>query len=215
MFSHSESFYNGDADMDLETTEDEGGLACPTAEAPVIADISIVPWTNNPRDPGSARHSTSNPQSHDKAMSATISADGGPIFFWMPHEHPYGFLSQWYPAPFTAPSLSPSAPAMSFLTTEQYMMYRKAMLFGDSETAKKIMTALTPAEHKALGRQVKSFDKEKWVGNRNMIVEEGNWNKFRNAKEGPRLRELLLETGERELVEVCKLSNCWILLGTL
>jgi ribA/ribD-fused uncharacterized protein len=140
-------------------------------------------------------------------MSATISSDGGPVFFWMPHEHPYGFLSQWYPAPFTAPSLSPSAPATSFLTTEQYMMYRKAMLFCDTETAEKIMTAMTPAEHKALGRQVKNFDKEKWVGNRDIIVEEGNWNKFKNAKEGPRLRELLLETGERELVEVCKLLD--------
>lgn len=145
----------------------------------------------------------SNPRFNGSAMSAAISSDGGPIFFWMPHEHPYGFLSQWYPAPFNAPSLSPSAPPMSFLSTEQYMMYRKAMLFRDTETAEKVMTAMTPAEHKALGRQVKNFDKEKWVDNRDVIVEEGNWNKFKNAKEGPRLRELLLQTGERELVEVC------------
>lgn len=135
-------------------------------------------------------------------MSGTISSDGGPVFFWMPHEHPYGFLSQWYPAPFTAPSPSPSSPPMSFLSTEQYMMYRKALLFRDNETAEKIMAATTPAEHKALGRQVKNFDKEKWVDNRDIIVEEGNWNKFENANEGPRLRELLMKTGERELVEV-------------
>ncbi len=83
-------------------------------------------------------------------------------------------------------------------------MYRKAMLFEDTETAEKIMAATTPSEHKALGRQVRHFDKAKWVENRDMIVEEGNWNKFRNAKEGPGLRELLLETGERELVEVCR-----------
>lgn len=86
-------------------------------------------------------------------------------------------------------------------------MYRKAMLFCDTETAEKIMTAMTPAEHQALGRQVKNLNKEKWVGNRDIIVQEGNWNKFKNAKEGPRLRELLLETGERELVEVCKLLD--------
>lgn len=140
-------------------------------------------------------------------MSAAISSDGGPVFFWMPHEHPYGFLSQWYPSPFMAPSLSPNAPPMSFLSTEQYMMYRKAMLFRDAENAEKIMAATTPAEHKALGRHVQNFDKEKWVDNRDRIVEEGNWNKFSNAKEGPGLRDLLLRTGQRELVEVCMIES--------
>jgi len=33
---------NGDADMELETAEGAGGVAWPTAEAPVIADITIV-----------------------------------------------------------------------------------------------------------------------------------------------------------------------------
>ena len=83
------------------------------------------------------------------------------------------------------------------------MMYHKAMLFRDTETAEKIMAVTTPSEHKALGRLVKDFDKEKWAENRDRIVEEGNWNKFKNAKEGPALRKLLLKTGERELVEVC------------
>ena len=68
------------------------------------------------------------------------------------------------------------------------------------------MTATTPAEHKALGRQVQDFDKEKWVENRDRIVEEGNWNKFSSAKEGPGLRNLLLGTGQRELVEVCMIE---------
>ena len=81
-------------------------------------------------------------------------------------------------------------------------MYHKAILFLDTETAGKIMVATKPAQHKALGRQVKNFDKDKWVENRDRIVEEGNWNKFSNAKEGPEMKEMLLETGGRELVEV-------------
>ena len=82
------------------------------------------------------------------------------------------------------------------------MMYHKAVLFQDPETAEKIMIATKPAEQKALGRQVKNFDNGKWLENRDRIVEEGNWNKFTNTKAGPELRDLLLGTGKRELVEV-------------
>ena len=138
-------------------------------------------------------------------MSATATSDGGPVYFWMPNQCDYGFLSQWYPAPFTTPAPSPSsAPPMSFLNTEQYMMYHKAILFQDTETAEKVMAATTPPEHKALGRQVENFDREKWAQHRVRIVEEGNWNKFNNKKDGPELTELLMKTGRRELVEVSR-----------
>lgn len=91
---------------------------------------------------------------------------------------------------------------MTFLTTEQYMMYHKAMLFRDDETAAKIMAATKPRKQKALGREVKGFMGEVWEQNREKIVEEGNWNKFCHAKEEAGLMQKLLETGARELVEV-------------
>jgi predicted NAD-dependent protein-ADP-ribosyltransferase YbiA (DUF1768 family) len=41
----------------------------------------------------------------------------------------------------------------SFPTSEHYMMYRKALLFGDKAVAEKILVAETPGEAKTLGRQ--------------------------------------------------------------
>ncbi|KAL9046939.1 MAG: hypothetical protein Q9214_000365 [Letrouitia sp. 1 TL-2023] len=134
-------------------------------------------------------------------MSTTAPTNDGPIFFFMPHENPYGFLSQWYECPFTAPSIDSAAEPMTFTTAEQYMMYHKAMLFHDDEIAKEIMLTTSPKKQKALGRKVKGFDNATWNANRERIVEEGNWNKFCNTKDEVSLKQLLLDTGERELVE--------------
>jgi len=41
----------------------------------------------------------------------------------------------------------------TFPTSEHYMMFRKAMLFGDEVIAKKILASETPGEAKTLGRQ--------------------------------------------------------------
>ncbi|KAL8954146.1 MAG: hypothetical protein Q9222_000029 [Ikaeria aurantiellina] len=90
---------------------------------------------------------------------------------------------------------------MTFWTTEQYMMYHKAIVFKDTDTANEIMLAETPKEQKALGRKVKNFDNKIWNKHREGVVEEGNWNKFCNSKEGNELKEMLVATGDRELVE--------------
>ena len=79
------------------------------------------------------------------------------------------------------------------------MMYHKAVLFKDTETAALIMATECPAEHQALGRQVKGYQKPLWYRHREKIVEDGNWNKFTNSSW---LRNKLLKTGNRELVEV-------------
>ncbi|KAI4215237.1 MAG: hypothetical protein LQ351_002134 [Letrouitia transgressa] len=131
-------------------------------------------------------------------MSTT---NDGPIFFFMPHETPYSFLSQWYECSFTAPSVDSAAESMTFTTAEQYMMYHKAMLSHDDKIAEELMLTTSPKKQKALGRKVKGFDNVMWETNRERIVEEGNWNKFANAKDEVGLKQLLLDTGERELVE--------------
>ncbi|KAL8644743.1 MAG: hypothetical protein Q9226_007611 [Calogaya cf. arnoldii] len=142
-------------------------------------------------------------------MSATISSTGGPVYFFREHEHPYGFLSQWFHAPFTAPPPDPDAEPMTFSTTEQYMMYQKAMLFNDVAVADQIMLAVTPKEHRSLGRKVKNFDGAVWEAQREMIVEAGNWNKFCNSKKGSKWRDMLLQTGDRELVEASPFDRIW------
>jgi ribA/ribD-fused uncharacterized protein len=91
---------------------------------------------------------------------------------------------------------------MTFVTAEQFMMYHKVMLFGDAETAEAVMAERDPRKQKALGRKVRNFDDEKWEDERERIVEEGNWYKFTCATEKPGLKERLLSTGDRELVEV-------------
>ena len=88
---------------------------------------------------------------------------------------------------------------MTFVCAEQYMMYHKAVLFKDAEIAARIMATECPAEHQALGRQVKGYQKALWYTNREKIVEDGNWNKFTSSSW---LRNKLLKTGNRELVEV-------------
>ena len=126
-----------------------------------------------------------------------------PVYFWREFEDaPNNFLSQWYGAAFTAPTPSDPKETMIFRTTEQYMMYHKAILFGDEETADKIMKAETPKEQKALGRKVKGFEGGKWDANKSRIVEDGNWYKFNNQTKEKGLKDQLLETGQRELVEV-------------
>lgn len=135
-------------------------------------------------------------------MSSTICSSGGPVYFFREYEHPYGFLSQWFETSFTAPSPDKAGETMTFRTTEQYMMYHKAMLFKDPETADQIMLATTPRKQKALGRKVKNFDGKTWDAYREHIVEDGNWNKFCNSKEGTKLKDMLIGTGDRELVEV-------------
>lgn len=133
-----------------------------------------------------------------------LSSTGGPIFFFREFEEPYGFLSQWYPCSFTAPappSAGKDASHITFLTTEQYMMYQKAIMFNDHEVADQIMLEPGPEKQKSLGRKVKGFDHEKWDKEKEKVVEEGNWWKFTQPKVGD-MRTMLLETGHRELVEV-------------
>src|SRR5262245_57924159 len=57
-------------------------------------------------------------------------------------------LSQWYPARF-------EVEGVVFPTAEHYMMYRKALLFGDQSCAELILQAPNPGAAKALGRAVR------------------------------------------------------------
>jgi predicted NAD-dependent protein-ADP-ribosyltransferase YbiA (DUF1768 family) len=105
------------------------------------------------------------------------------------------------------------------------MMHQKALLFNDTQTAAKILKAgLHPRKVKALGRAVENFDEKIWNENRGRIVREGSMAKFTLAvsEEGLRLgsgengdligmslRDLLLSTGDRELVEASPYDSIW------
>ena len=53
------------------------------------------------------------------------------ICFHNPNEE-NGYLSNWYPSPFTVEK-------KAFSSMEQFMMYKKAVIFGDFDIANKIL----------------------------------------------------------------------------
>lgn len=108
-------------------------------------------------------------------------------------------LSQWWPAPFTVDG-------RVFPTAEHYMMWSKAMLFGDDSVASRVLEAGHPNQAKTLGRQVRGFDEGRWVAARYDIVVAGSVAKF---GQHPDLRAFLLGTGKRVLVEASPLDRVW------
>ena len=140
---------------------------------------------------------------------------GSPIFFFRGSEKPYGYLSQWYKCQFTDPESN-----MTFNCAEQWMMWKKAQLAGDSATANLIMAAISPGKQKTLGRKVRNLNLAAWDEHKSKIVEQGNYLKFAQGtnaasmKKGATgeaviLRELLLATDERELVEASSKDKIW------
>jgi ribA/ribD-fused uncharacterized protein len=110
-----------------------------------------------------------------------------------------GCLSQWWPSAFTVEGVR-------FSTAEHYMMWRKALLFGDEESAVRIVAASHPRQAKMLGRRVRGFDEQTWAVERRAIVREASVAKFGQRAE---LRDFLLGTGERILVEASPTDRIW------
>lgn len=116
-------------------------------------------------------------------------------FFWE-DSSPF---SQWFKSKF-------SEKGKTFLTCEHYMMYHKALLFGDISTAEKILQIKHPREVKSLGRGVKDFNNEIWNQNRVQIVYNGNRLKFES---NGFLKKQLLLTSETTLVEASPYDTIW------
>ncbi len=86
------------------------------------------------------------------------------------------------------------------------MMAEKAKLFDDVETLQKIITARNPGAAKAFGRQVKGFNEEIWQEHRFDIVVKASLLKF---GQNPELKDFLIKTGRRVLVEASPLDKIW------
>lgn len=120
------------------------------------------------------------------------------ICFHKPSEE-NGYLSNWYPAEF----IYCETP---FSSTEQFMMYEKAKLFGDDEMMAVILKEHSPAKIKGLGRKIKNFNEELWKENRYNIVYVGNLAKFSQNQE---LKDMLLATGDAILAECAIKDKIW------
>lgn len=126
------------------------------------------------------------------------------VFFWRPEDPDVGFLSQWYPSPFS----DPSDPDVVFPTAEHFMMYHKALLF-DPASGPGILAAESPNYVRSLGRLIPNYDEDTWVANRERVVRRGNLLKFTRGAESERLAALLLATAGRHIVEASPFDRVW------
>ena len=114
-------------------------------------------------------------------------------FFWG------GTFSQWQKSKFIIDGVE-------FNCCEQYMMYKKALMFGDYDIANKVMNEKNPREQKALGRKVKGFNKERWETYCRKIVYDGNMAKF---TQNENMLWELMSTGDSTIVEASPKDKIW------
>lgn len=126
------------------------------------------------------------------------------LFFWGHQPSKTGeitksCLSQWWMQDF-------EEKGDAYCCAEQYMMAKKAKIFGDYQTEKAIMVSRNPKVIKALGRTVRGFNQKTWDENKRNIVFNGNWLKFSQNKN---LMDFLLSTGEKVIVEASPYDRVW------
>jgi ribA/ribD-fused uncharacterized protein len=126
------------------------------------------------------------------------------VHFWHGEPRADGALtpdcfSQWWPAAF-------DQFGVTFATAEHYMMWRKAVLFGDDAAAERVLATPSPSVAKAIGRRALGFDDELWLKYRWGIVVAGTFAKFAAHQE---LRQFLLATGHAVIVEASPTDTIW------
>ncbi|MBQ2086400.1 MAG: NADAR family protein [Oscillospiraceae bacterium] len=120
------------------------------------------------------------------------------VFFFREDEE-YGCFSNFYPCEF-------EYAGQHYTSSEQFMMAQKALAFWDIEMVNCIHETNDPKEAKALGKKVKNYDDAVWSAIRPQIVRRGVRAKFQQNED---LRKILLETGDRILVEASPYDDLW------
>lgn len=105
-----------------------------------------------------------------------------------------GYLSNWYPSIFYVDGIE-------YSSVEQFLMYKKAVTFGDNDIAIQILETDDPDEIKKLGRSVKDYIDSLWAGMRQMILYKGLLAKF---QQNEKLKKKLVNTGNALLAECSK-----------
>lgn len=119
----------------------------------------------------------------------------GFALFWKTKD----YMSNWHESTFVINGIT-------FNCAEQYMMYSKAMMFGDKYIADKVLKSVYPREQKALGRKVRNFDNAVWEEKRLYVLYQGCLAKFQQNEE---LKQKLLSTGGLHLAEASPYDTIW------
>ena len=114
-------------------------------------------------------------------------------FFWG------GPFSNWYPSNFVVDG-------KTFNCGEQYMMYVKAMTFGDTEIAEEVMNTKNPRDQKKLGRKVRNYDDKVWAEVRFEKVKKGLKEKY---AQDPFFKNYLEERKDKIIVEASPYDAIW------
>lgn len=139
------------------------------------------------------------------------------LFFWgytPKDENTIGqeCLSQWYPCEFEEvieDILGNEMTILHYNCAEQFMMAKKALLFGDKLIYAAIMdndTPLNPKLYKELGRQIRNFNQKVWDEKKKDIVRTGNLLKF---SQNQKLFEYLIGTYPKKIVEASPYDRIW------
>lgn len=110
-----------------------------------------------------------------------------------------GVFSQWYSCKFTVDGIT-------YNCAEQFMMASKAKTFGDKYNYNRILSSYNPKVQKRAGRAVRNYDEKIWDKCRYDIVVQGNMAKF---SQNDTLRQILLNTGDKILVEASPVDTIW------
>lgn len=108
-------------------------------------------------------------------------------------------FSNWHPSPFTVNKTK-------FATSEQFMMFGKAMLFGDLAEATNIMESDDPRENKKVSRFIRGFKPTIWDKHCKDVVYVACLNKF---TQNPKMLKELQATDGTLLVEASPTDRVW------
>lgn len=117
------------------------------------------------------------------------------VFFWKTASP----FSNWHASKF-------EIDGQKFDNMEQFMMWSKAVLMQDLETAGKILATSDPRTIKALGREVKNFNGNLWDRVKENVVYTGCHAKF---SQNQTLFDALMATEDKKICEASPYDRIW------
>ena len=114
-------------------------------------------------------------------------------------DEPNGFLSNWYPSDLEIGGIT-------FCNVEQYIMYRKCVVFDDFKSAEAVMATSDPETQKSIAGKAQGYNETIWNGLRQVVLTRALIAKF---EQNPSLRDALMKTESAYLVECARSDRIW------